>query len=179
MSGDLAVQPDALAMGAQARADLARRVDGFASERGNPFLVAADFPATEEELRREPPHGTGYSDEVTGQICILVAQGWSIQKIVQVPGMPGITSIYRWLGKHEEFYKRLRQSRRLQAETLVERALDIAWAIDETDAKAAKIKAELLLDIAERRVPAPEGKPKLVQHDHNVRITHEQALVLI
>lgn len=71
-----------------------------------------------------------YSPELADAICELISSGKSIREICSAEGMPDKSSIFRWLGKHEEFrdqYARAKEEQtELYADELVEIADDIS-----------------------------------------------------
>lgn len=71
-----------------------------------------------------------YSPELADAICELISSGKSIREICSADGMPDKSSIFRWLGKHDEFrdqYARAKEEQtELYADELVEIADDIS-----------------------------------------------------
>jgi hypothetical protein len=55
------------------------------------------------EAKRRPGRPTSYSVEMVETICDLLSTGKTLTAICQKPGMPGTTTVHRWLGEHVEF----------------------------------------------------------------------------
>lgn len=69
---------------------------------------------------------SSYSEKVAEAICELMANGESLRAICERPGMPSRESVRRWLNANEAFRGHYARARELQADYLVERALEIA-----------------------------------------------------
>lgn len=69
---------------------------------------------------------SSYSEKVAEAICELMANGESLREICERPGMPSRESVRRWLNANEAFRAHYARARELQADYLVERALEIA-----------------------------------------------------
>lgn len=71
---------------------------------------------------------TDYTEKLADEICELVAsQPAGLETICRKnPHLPGSTTIYRWLVKHEEFAEKYLKAKRLQVNILVDQMLDIA-----------------------------------------------------
>ena len=55
---------------------------------------------------------SSYVKEVADDICQLIAQGESLRKICERPGMPSLSMVFRWLNEQAEFrdqYARARE----------------------------------------------------------------------
>jgi hypothetical protein len=52
------------------------------------------------------------NDEICAEICGRLACGEPISKISQDPHMPGMTTIYMWLRRHEDFRKQYEEARK-------------------------------------------------------------------
>lgn len=67
-----------------------------------------------------------YSEELTHDICVRIAQGESLNKICKGENMPAMSTVYRWLDAHELFRNKYVRAREDQADTLADEMLDIA-----------------------------------------------------
>ncbi len=75
----------------------------------------ADMP---EAPRRKPGEKCPpYSSELGATICARIEGGETIRQICQSAGMPGVTTLFRWLRQHQDFAFRYRRAQRMQAET--------------------------------------------------------------
>lgn len=66
--------------------------------------------------------------EAAARICTLLADGYSLRKIVAMPGMPGMSTVMRWLDDeaNTELREQYARARELQADRMAEEILDIA-----------------------------------------------------
>lgn len=92
--------------------------------------------------------GTGrpsdYMPEVAADICALLANGESLRKVCERPGMPSKTSVFRWLAEHQEFRDQYAKAAETRADAIFESMFDIADnAVEEA---AAVAKARLRID---------------------------------
>lgn len=69
-----------------------------------------------------------YSKEIADQICFRLSEGESLKRILASPGMPGSSSVYRWLldSTKREFWDNYSRARGIQAEVMFDEILDIA-----------------------------------------------------
>ena len=71
---------------------------------------------------------SSFTQEVADTICARLAGGESLRKICADEGMPGMSSVFRWLAdeKNAAFREQYARAREAQAETLAEEILEIA-----------------------------------------------------
>ena len=74
---------------------------------------------------------TTYNTHIASVICIRLAEGESLNKILKEQGMPAQTAVYEWLLRHPEFAEKYTRAREEQADTHADAIIDIA---DETPA---------------------------------------------
>lgn len=74
---------------------------------------------------------TTYNTHIADVLCIRIAEGESLNKILKEPGMPAQSAVYEWLLRHPEFTEKYTRAREEQAETHADAIIDIA---DETPA---------------------------------------------
>lgn len=67
-----------------------------------------------------------YSADAVTAICAEIACGKSIREICRAEGMPDMSTVFRWLGKHIEFQEQYARAREAQADFLGEEMLEIA-----------------------------------------------------
>jgi len=85
-----------------------------------------------------------YLPEVAADICSLLANGESLRKVCERPGMPSKTSVFRWLAEHSEFRDQYAKATETRADAIFEEMFDIA---DEVAEEAAAVsKARLRID---------------------------------
>lgn len=85
-----------------------------------------------------------YLPEVAADICSLLAEGESLRKVCDRPGMPNKATVFRWLAQHEEFRDQYAKATETRADAIFEEMFDIA---DEVAEEAAAVgKARLRID---------------------------------
>ena len=67
-----------------------------------------------------------YSQHIANVICIRIAEGESLRKILRDDGMPVQSTVYEWLLRHPEFAENYTRAREEQADTLADEIIDIA-----------------------------------------------------
>lgn len=85
-----------------------------------------------------------YLPEVAADICSLLADGESLRKVCERPGMPNKATVFRWLAQHDEFRDQYAKATETRADAIFEEMFDIA---DEVAEEAAAVgKARLRID---------------------------------
>lgn len=69
---------------------------------------------------------SGYSPEVTAEICSRIAEGQSLRTICADEAMPGMRTVFQWLADHQEFQQQYARAREAQADAFAEEILEIA-----------------------------------------------------
>ena len=69
--------------------------------------------------------GVKYTDKVAKEICSLITQGESLRHISMIDGMPGKSTILRWLNEKEDFRDQYARAKKAQADAFAEEILDI------------------------------------------------------
>jgi hypothetical protein len=69
---------------------------------------------------------SSYSDETASVICELLAEGESLLSILKMDGMPGRTTLYRWIDENEQFRNNYTRAREAQADHFAEQIIEIA-----------------------------------------------------
>ncbi|AXF65010.1 ubiquitin carboxyl-hydrolase [Leclercia sp. W17] len=85
-----------------------------------------------------------YLPEVAADICSLLAEGESLRKVCERPGMPNKATVFRWLAQHEEFRDQYAKATETRADAIFEDMFDIADSV--TEEAAAVAKARLRID---------------------------------
>jgi len=76
--------------------------------------------------RRPPGRPSIYSDELATKICGLVAEGYSLRQIGDLPQMPHKRTVKRWLSEKPSFQERYASAKEGMAEHFAEEMLEIA-----------------------------------------------------
>jgi hypothetical protein len=91
-----------------------------------PEKTAPERGAVSETEKRGPGRPTIYSDELAYKICSRLAEGNSLKTICKADDMPDRGTVTRWLASNALFAAMIMRARELQAEALVEEAMEIA-----------------------------------------------------
>lgn len=121
-----------------------------------------------------------YSQEVADAICERLVNGESLRAICRDEGMPAISTVFRWLGRHPEFSDQYARAREEQAETLADEIVAISDEV-EVVAKADGEDVRLALDataVARNRLRVDARKwvaSKLKPKKYGERLAHEHS----
>ena len=127
---------------------------------------------------------TIFNEELADTICERLALGESLRAICRDEHMPGMATIFRWLGANERFRDQYAHAREAQADALADDILDIADTAEETNeaVRKAQLRIESRKWIASRLKPKKyndrvinevtgvDGGP--IQHDHVITLTN-------
>lgn len=69
---------------------------------------------------------TDYSQELADDICERIADGESLRAICADEAMPNKATVFRWLGRHQEFSDQYARAREEQAESFADEMVAIA-----------------------------------------------------
>ncbi|WFL66384.1 ubiquitin carboxyl-hydrolase [Pantoea sp. X85] len=84
-----------------------------------------------------------YLPEVAADICSLLANGESLRKVCERPGMPSKTSVFRWLAEHSEFRDQYAKATETRADAIFEEMFDIADNVAEEAAAVGKARLRI------------------------------------
>lgn len=84
-----------------------------------------------------------YLPEVAADICSLLADGESLRKVCERPGMPGKATVFRWLAQHEEFRDQYAKATETRADAIFEEMFDIADNVAEEAAAVGKARLRI------------------------------------
>lgn len=84
-----------------------------------------------------------YLPEVAADICSLLAEGESLRKVCDRPGMPSKASVFRWLAEHQEFRDQYAKATDTRADAIFEEMFDIADTVAEEAAAVGKARLRI------------------------------------
>lgn len=84
-----------------------------------------------------------YLPEVAADICSMLANGESLRKVCERPGMPAKATVFRWLAQHEEFRDQYAKATDTRADAIFEEMLDIADSVAEEAAAVGKARLRI------------------------------------
>jgi hypothetical protein len=76
--------------------------------------------------KRPPGRVSLYSDKRAGRFCAALAAGAGVQQAAHAVGVKSASTIFEWLGRHEEFAVMYRAAQRARTFALAEEMLRIA-----------------------------------------------------
>lgn len=101
----------------------------------------------ETPIKRPRGRPTTYSLELAQTICAAVAQRdpvtnrlRSLRDVCAMPGIPPEDTVYKWLGKHEEFSQMYARAREDRADLLAEEIVQICD--EEEDPQKARVRMD-------------------------------------
>ena len=73
-------------------------------------------------------HGSAadHSPEVVALICARMAEGESLRSVCRSDEMPALSTVFRWLGEHQEFQEQYARARQARASAMEEEILSIS-----------------------------------------------------
>lgn len=69
---------------------------------------------------------SSFTQEVADQICERLAEGESLRSILKDEGMPGLSTVFRWLDDNEAFREQYTRARDIQADACFDELADMA-----------------------------------------------------
>lgn len=84
-----------------------------------------------------------YLPEVAADNCSLLAEGESLRKVCERPGMPAKATVFRWLAQHEEFRDQCAKATEMRADAIFEDMFDIADTVAEEAAAVGKARLRI------------------------------------
>lgn len=125
---------------------------------------------------------SSFTQEIADYLCGEIARGRSLRKIVEDSGMPGETTVRRWLSDNEDFRRQYARARMDQADSLADEALDITRAAKPEDAAVVRVRLDALRWYAGKVHPKVYGDSQIVKHaghdggELSVKLTTDQKL---
>lgn len=128
-----------------------------------------------------------YTADLAEEICTRLAEGESLRSICRDERMPGLTTIFDWIDKDEDFRNKYARARELQAETHVDDMLEIAddarndwmevndpenpgYKANGENVARSKIRLEQRRWYAEKLLPKKYGLRQQIEHSGTVSI---------
>lgn len=103
---------------------------------------------------------TEYSDTYANLICTMLAEGWLLSKLAELPGMPSLHTITIWKGNHPQFTEALKIAYQARAELMADKAIEVADQSTWKTAKSDALKIDTVKWIAEKSDPERFGNKK-------------------
>jgi len=104
-----------------------------------------------------------YSEDLIVKILSRLTTGEGLVKICKSKSMPDLGTIYNWLQKHEDFFKRYARARDEQADTLAD---EITYIADtEPDVNKARVRVDARKWVAAKLKPKKYGDRQTIEHE--------------
>jgi transposase-like protein len=98
-----------------------------------------------------------YSRVMIDHVCALVAEGHTISKIARMEGLPPLNTLYRWRREHPEFREELKEARKMRAEIMHDKVLELADTTEKETVMEDRLKKEIYQWGAEKGDPDEYG----------------------
>lgn len=125
-----------------------RRLPGFAARYAEARAAGAPGPGGRPGA---------YCPALGRWICARVAGGEAMRTICGGPGMPGASTVYRWLADEPDFASAYRRAREIQAHDKFDAVWEIAKAATPTTASVARLQIAALTWQAAKLAPRRYG----------------------
>lgn len=122
-------------------------------------------------MTKDTGRPSDYTDEKADAICALLAQGWSLRKVIEQGWteykdiqFPSMATVFKWMRENESFLKQYAQAKHESADAMAEEILDLSdnapraiTGVDRSD--GARVQA-VKLQIDTRKFLMAKMKPK-------------------
>jgi hypothetical protein len=132
-----------------------------------------------------------FSQRLADAICAMLIEGLSLREICAAEGMPGKTTICKWLATREAFRDQYARAREMQAELMADELLDIAddgrndWmerrvgdevieVVNQEAVQRSKLRVDTRKWIASKLVPKRYGESVDLKHSGKVDVSLEK-----
>jgi hypothetical protein len=116
-----------------------------------------------------------YTDEIAAEILALIASGLSLSKVCERDGMPGLTTVWKWLQSNESFAIAYGRAREEQAEKFVDELVSLADSATNENWKPLQLKIDTRKWVASKLKPRTYGERQQVDVTAQVTL---RALIL-
>lgn len=116
---------------------------------------------------------TKWSRKLALEICAELAEGRSLRAIVRKKSMPAMSTIFRWLDKHQWFREQYARAREAGADALADDIQDIASRVlvGGYDPQAARVAVDAMKWVASKQRPKKYGEK--LDIDQTTEVTHK------
>ena len=108
--------------------------------------------------------------KVAEKISELAMQGNTLKAISEMPGMPPVDAIYRWIRDNASFKVKMKEARALRGLYFEEKALEVAGAAKEHNVQSSRLKVDTYKWAAEVNAPETYGKKTTISGDKDAPI---------
>lgn len=114
---------------------------------------------TEADAKNKGGRPTIYTEELANELCRLLMDGWSLNRICKLEHMPSRQTFYDWFQKNKEFLDKYTHAREAQGDFSADYLTDIAEDIRNKDLTSdqGRVMADIHKWVAARRAPRKYG----------------------
>lgn len=88
----------------------------------------------------KPGRPSKFSPELADQICELMVEGSDMQTICEMPGMPSVTTVWRWQNQRPEFANQCALAREALADFELSQLKELANKCTEANVNSTRVK---------------------------------------
>ena len=103
------------------------------------------------------------TEKITDKICQELMNGVPLARLARSKDMPGLTRIYKEIGKDKNFLARINEARRIGAQTYIENAIDELEHADNRNIMIVREKVQLAKWLASKLIPIYGDKQEIKQ----------------
>ena len=103
------------------------------------------------------------TEKITDKICQELMNGVPLARLARAKDMPGLTRIYKEIGKDKNFLARINEARRIGAQTYIENAMDELEHADNRNIMIVREKVQLAKWLASKLIPVYGDKQEIKQ----------------
>ena len=103
------------------------------------------------------------TETITDKICQELMNGVPLAGLARQKDMPGLTRIYKEIGKDKNFLAKINEARRIGAQTYIENAMDELEHADNRNIMIVREKVQLAKWLASKLIPVYGDKQEIKQ----------------
>jgi hypothetical protein len=117
---------------------------------------------TEKTLGRPE---TPFDQDTAKQICDMIESGMTLNAICQLPDIPSIPTVYKWLDNQPDFFQDYARARSKQADTFADMVMTEAF--NSHDAQIGRLRIDALKWTASKLAPKKYGDKVEIEQTGN------------
>ena len=106
-----------------------------------------------------------FNQDTAKHICDLIESGMTLNAICQLPDVPSIPTVYKWLDNQPEFFQNYARARQKQADTFADMVMTEAF--NSHDAQIGRLRIDALKWTASKLAPKKYGDKVEVEQTGN------------
>lgn len=112
-----------------------------------------------------------YTPEIAELICHRISEGESLRAICKDESFPCKTSVFKWLGQHQEFANQYARAREAQMDAMAEEILDIADEGEPDEANWLKLRVDTRKWLMGKLAPKKYGDRTVLAGDDSAPLS--------